>query len=120
MEIKNFLQFTIKVIDAFGLTVRIRNDSSLKIYIQILFWKKILGTLNLFNWGRVEHGYWNGAYVSEVGYFPNPKPNACYSKTGLTFLKSIYLTINFEKSKGKSFSCSGYSTNTNSPGLVIK
>jgi hypothetical protein len=82
--------------------------------------EKILGTLNLFNWGRVKHSFWKGAHVSEVGYFPNPKPNACYSKTGLTFLRSIYLTINFEKSKENRFSCSGYSTNTNLPGSVIK
>ncbi len=85
-----------------------------KFWKETNFLKIILGNINLFSSGRVEEGFFEGAYVGEVASYLNDDPNACHSKTGLTLLRSNYLSIVFEK-KGKIIACTGCSTYNFSP-----
>ncbi len=62
-------------------------------------------------------GYFEGADVVEDLILPNDEPEACFTETGVTFLRSSLATIIFQRNERERFACFGYVTNRFEPGL---
>jgi hypothetical protein len=62
---------------------------------------------------------WKGALVSEVIFFPNPKPNDCNTQRGVTHMVSSFaqLVIKWKDEKGE-ICCSGSARISINPGLT--
>jgi hypothetical protein len=57
-----------------------------------------------------------GALVADVFDSKNPDPGACNTQTGVTKIKSNFLTLTFKKGD-ESFTCWGKGINRFTPGL---
>jgi hypothetical protein len=62
-------------------------------------------------------GYFEGADVVEGIILPNDEPEACFTETGVTFLRSSLATIVFQRNERERFTCFGHVTNKFEPGL---
>ncbi len=74
------------------------------------------GSINAYRFGKVQAGYMVGALVAEVYDNPNPDPGACNTKTGVTELKSDFVTLTFKKGN-EGFTCWGKNILRFKPGL---
>jgi hypothetical protein len=76
------------------------------------------GEVTLYHCGIVISGPCKGAIVCEIVHSPNPYPEACHKKSGLTRVDSDFAFLNI-KNCGKDFiACSGGGYQTFSPGLT--
>ncbi len=69
---------------------------------------EFLGTLRDFKFGKSVAGFLPGAYVSEMLYFPDKNSEAC-SKSGLSYMKSVFAEISFQSVENQRYVCFGSS-----------
>jgi len=78
--------------------------------------KIYLGSESYYAIQEVLSGFWVGATVTEVAYYPNPHPKRC-SRIGVSVLRTSVATITFIRGKDI-LTCHGSYTDTYSPGLT--
>jgi hypothetical protein len=75
------------------------------------------GEITLYHCGDVISGLCKGAVSCEIVHSPNPNPEACFKKPGLTRLDTDFAFLDIKNCGQDFISCSGGGYQTFTPGL---